>query len=291
MACSGLENLLLRTTTNNSLHRSYSYILGQTFTVGRWYDFSTLNRMGPQNAFAGSALSWTSCNESTGNGTQVFGIQHGGNISPATKHIINMSTYSTGTSSPGNLLLVDLQGYWPGISTNSLSTQNLSGTPTIRYTNGQGCQLYFVSTTASGASAHNMSISYTGADGTPSKSLRYTVSMTPSAITTHISHSGTSAGNFGPFLPLAAGETGVQNVASVTFSAASGSGAGALCLARPLISIPITVGYSPVERDAITYFPSLPQVKDGACLVWLYFAYAAAATGVSYMGNIDFAWG
>lgn len=43
------------------------------------------------NAWAGTSLAWTACTESTGNGTQIFGMRHGGDVTPDTKHVLNGS--------------------------------------------------------------------------------------------------------------------------------------------------------------------------------------------------------
>lgn len=264
---------------------------GSAYAAGRWYDFSGLNGTPVANAFAGTALAWKTCDESTGNGTQIFGIPNGGAVSTDTKHILNvMAVTSVATGVPGVLHLVDLQGYWPGISVNSSSAQTLTGTPTLRYADGAGCRLYFVVTTASGATAHSLACSYTNQAATSGRTLPVTVACTASAIVGHINHSGTAANNYGPYLPLASGDTGVQNVASVTFSAASGSGAGALCLARPLLSLPITTASVAAERDLLNQLPSLPRVYDGACPVWLYFAGAATAANTNFYGSVEFGW-
>lgn len=264
---------------------------GSAYTAGRWYDFSPLNGTPVANAWAGTALNWVTCTGTSGNGTQIFGAYHGGNVTPDTKHILNVSALTgVATGVPGVLMLVDLQGYWPGISNNTTSAQNLVGTPTLRYTNGAGCRLYQVQTAAAGATAQNIAISYTDQSGNTGNTLPVTVSMTASAIAGHISHSGTAANNYGPFLPLANGDTGVQNVASVTMSAAN-TGTFALCLARPLLTLPITTLGVAGERDLVNQLPSLPQVKDDACLVWLYFAGAATAANTNFYLSADFGWG
>jgi hypothetical protein len=261
------------------------------YTAGRWYDFSGLAGTPVANAFAGSALAWRTCDELTGNGTQIFGLPHGGNVSPDTKHILNVSAItSVATGVPAQLMLVDLQGYWPGISNNSAVAQTLTGTPTLRYTNGAGCRLFWAQTAAAGATAQNIALSYSNTVPTSGRSLPVTVSMTASGILGHISHSGTAANNYGPFLPLASGDTGVSNVASVTFSAAN-TGTGALCLARPLLTLPLTTVSVAAERDLLNQLPSLPRVMDGACLVWLYFAGAATGPTTNFYGGVEFGWG
>lgn len=292
MSFSSIDDLVSEITSGKIVKFDWNKVSSSAGTAGRWYDFSGRPGTPIANAWAGTALDWTPCDELTGNGTEIFGIPHGGNVSSDTKHIINvMATSAVSTSVPGQLMLVDLQGYWPGISTNSASAQNLTGTPSLRYTNGKGCRLYFVTTTASGATAHNMSISYTNQNGVSGRTLSSTVSMVTSAIVSHISHSGTGGNNYGPFLPLSAGDTGVQNVASVTFSAASGAGVGALCLARPLLTLPLVTAGVVSERDLLNQLPSLPRVYDGACLVWLYYAGAALGASTNFFGSLDFVWG
>jgi hypothetical protein len=264
---------------------------GSAYTAGRWYDFSGLAGTPVANAFAGTALAWRTCDETTGNGTQIFGLPHGGNVSPDTKHVLNVAALtSVATGVPAQLMLVDLQGYWPSISNNTTSAQTLTGTPSLRYANGAGCRLFWVQTAAAGATAQNIALSYSNTVPTAGRTLPVTVAMTASAIVPHISHSGTAANNYGPFLPLASGDTGVSTVATVTFSAAN-TGTGALCLARPLLTLPLTTVSVAAERDLLNQLPSLPRVIDGACLTWLYFAGAATAASTNFYGAVEVGWG
>jgi hypothetical protein len=189
------------------------------------------------------------------------------------------------------LMLIDMQGYWPGINMNTLSAQTLTGTPSPRYTNGVGLRAYLVITSTSGASAHNLSMSYTDQDGNTGNSLPVTVACTASAIVPHITHSGVAANNYGPFLPLASGDYGIRNVASVTLSAASGAGTAALVLCRPIMTIPLTQVSVATERDLLNQIPSLPRIYDGACLTWLYFPGAATAASTNFYGSLEFGWG
>jgi hypothetical protein len=293
MSFTSYSDLLTKITAGRINRYDWNKITGAAaFTAGRWYDFSSLGGTPIANAWAGTNLTWRTCDENSGNGTQIFGIPHGGNVSSDSKHILNAMAYSAvATAVPGVLMLMDLQGYWPGISTNSLSQQNLSGTPSLRYSNGQGCRLFFVSTTASGATAHDMTFSYTNQSATTGRTPPTTIRMVPSAIVGHVSHSGNTAFNHGPFLPMQEGDTGIANVASVTFSAASGAGAGALCLARPLLTIPIVTAAVATERDYVNQMTSFPRIMDGACLVWMYRAGAATAASTNFFGSLEFCWG
>ena len=292
MPFSSMDDLVNEITSGKFNRADWNKLTGAAaYTAGRWFDFSSLAGTPVANAWAGTARDWRTCDETTGNGTQIFGLPHGGNVSPDTKHVLNVSALtSVATGVPGQLMLVDLQGYWPGISNNSAVAQTLTGTPSLRYANGAGCRLFWVQTAAAGGTAQNIALSYSNTVPTSGRTLPVTVSMTASAIAGHISHSGTAANNYGPFLPLASGDTGVSNVASVTFSAAN-TGTGALCLARPLLTLPLTTVSVAAERDLLNQLPSLPRVMDGACLVWLYFAGAATGATTNFYGGVEFGWG
>lgn len=292
MGFSSIDTLVNEMTNNGKYSDQYiNKITGASaYAAGRWYDFSSLAGSPVANAWAGTALAWTACNELAGNGTQIFGIPHGGNVAPNTKHLINMSALSAvATAVPGYLMLVDLQGYYPGISLNLATAQTLTGTPAMRYT--KGVKPYLVVTTNSGATAHNIAMSYTNDSAVAGRAMPVTVSATASTIAGHLAHSGTAANNYGPFLPLAGGDVGVSSVQSVTLSAASGAGVGALVLAKPIAKIPITTLGVAAERDLLNQLPSLPQIKDGACLAWLYFAGAATAASTNFFMTSDFVWG
>ena len=292
MPFSSMDDLVNEITSGKFNRADWNKLTGAAaYTAGRWYDFSALAGTPVANAFAGTALAWRSCDETTGNGTQIFGLRHGGDVSPDTKHVLNVSALTgVATGVPAQLMLVDLQGYWPGITNNSAVAQTLTGTPTLRYTNGAGCRLFWVQTAGAGATAQNIAVSYSNTVPTSGRTLPVTVAMTASAIVPHISHSGVAANNYGPFLPLASGDTGVSTVASVTFSAAN-TGTGALCLARPLLTLPLTTVSVSAERDLLNQLPSLPRVMDGACLTWLYFAGAATGANTNLYGAVEFGWG
>jgi hypothetical protein len=287
MTFSSLDDLVSEISNGKIQRTDWNKITGATgYAAGRWYDFSGLNGTPVANAFTGTALAWQSTNESSG-----FGLYHGGNVSTDTKHVLNAGAVTAvATGVPAQLMLVDLQGYWPGITNNSASAQTLTGTPTLRYTNGAGCRLFWVQTSIAGGTAQNIAVSYSNTTPTSGRTLPVTVAMTASAIVGHISHAGTAANNYGPFLPLASGDTGVSTVATVTMSVAN-TGTGALCLARPLFTLPLTTASVAVERDLVNQLPSMPRIVDGACLTWLYFAGSATGASTNFYGHVEAAWG
>ena len=292
MPFTSIDNLVSEITGGKFWRNDWNKITGGVaYTAGRWYDFSALNGTPIANAWAGTSLAWTSCNESTGNGTQIFGMRHGGDVAADTKHVLNGSGLTgVATGVPGQLMLVDMQGYYPGINMNSSALQTLTGTPTLRYANGDGVRAYLTAVTSAGATAHNLSMSYTDQAGNAANTLPVTVSCTASAITPHITHSGTAANNYGPFLPLANGDYGIRSVQTVQLSAASLAGTAALVLARPILTIPLTTVSIASERDFLNQLPSLPQIQDGACLTWLYFAGSATGAASNFYGSLEMGW-
>lgn len=294
MGFSSNDDLMNKVTNSGKTWRiDWNKITGAAaYTAGRWYDMSALNGYPIANAWAGTALNWIACNETTGNGTQIFGAYNAGAVSTETKHLINSSGItSSATGGLAQLMLVDMQGYYPGINMNVATLQTLIGSPSLRYTNGEGVRAYLVPTATTGATAHNLSMSYTNQAGTAGRTLPFTVSCTASAITPHITHSGTAANNYGPFLPMASGDYGIRSVQSVQLSAASGAGTAALVLARPIMTIPVVTTSIASERDHVNQMPSFPQIKDGACLTWLYLSGAATAASSSFYGHLEFGWG
>jgi hypothetical protein len=292
MAFTSIDDLVSSITGGNNRRADWNKLTGAAaYTAGRWYDMSALAGTPVANAWAGTALAWTSCNETAGNGTQIFGLPHGGDVSPDTKHVLNGSAITAvATGVPSQLMLVDMQGYYPGINMNLATAQTLTGTPTLRYADGVGVKAYLVVTATTGATAHNLSMTYTDQSNNTGNTLPVTVSCTASAITPHITHSGTAGNNYGPFLPLANGDTGIRSVQTVQLSAASGAGTAALVLAKPLLTIPLTQASIASERDFLNQIPSLPEIKPGACLTWLYFAGAATGASSNFYGSLEFGW-
>jgi hypothetical protein len=166
-----------------------------------------------------------------------------------------------------------------------------------RYAKGVGCQAAFVVKTQPTAGGPNLSASsYTNPAGTAGRAFQGSPSMgaTADAYAGRILHSGNAAGRYGPFLPLAGGDTGVASIESFTFSggtAYTGTGVLALSIMRPLLDIPVPVSGMWSERDLVNQLPSLPQVMDGACLTWLLFGTGATTTASPVTFALDIGWG
>ena len=176
-------------------------------------------------------------------------------------------------------------------------TTDGTGTTTMylllpRYTDGAGVQAFMSPSTVMGAATPNLKITYTDAGGNLSNVTPTTLPIGKTAAPIGIvPYSGTGAGKFGPFMPLAAGDTGIKDVSAYSQSVSWVSGVNNLIMCRPLLTLPMTTIGVAAERDLVNQVPSLPQVQDGACLSWLMYAGAATPVATPFYGHLDFGWG
>ena len=146
--------------------------------------------------------------------------------------------------------------------------------------------------TAMGAGTPNLKITYTDPDGSTGNVTPATLPVGKTAAEIGIvPYSGTGAGKYGPFMPLAAGDKGIKDVYYYSQSATWTSGVNNILLARPLMTLPMTTIGVAAERDLLNQIPSLPRVYDGACLAWIMYAGAATPVSSAYFGHLDFGWG
>jgi hypothetical protein len=280
-----MDDFISEVTTGGKFWRQeFNKLTGVTATAGRCYDLSLANGNPVQNLYAGTNLTFVPLSDTDGKG-----IWHGGNVSPDTKHLVNFGMMSTvATAVPSIVELVDVLGYYP-LTTNTITTaQTLINTLTLpRYTDGAGVRAYIVAVGTMGAGTPNITINYTNQAGVAGKTMPVTVSAVTTAVQSHLVHSDPSANKYFPFLPLAAGDTGIRSVQSIQLSATMTSGSMALVLCRPLTSIPLTTLGVMAERNLMTQLPSLPRIYDGANLNMLFFTASATAATTPLIGYIE----
>jgi hypothetical protein len=159
---------------------------------------------------------------------------------------------------------------------------------------GGGNRMYYVLDGAltNGTGATTTIVEYTNQAGVAGRTNGATINQLISDVQSHLPHSGTGAGKFGPFIPLQAGDYGIRSIDRVQFSGQGNQADGAMTfvVCKPIASIPLTTLYVTSERDLLNMLPSLPRVRDGACLMFIWYSGAAAAAGVSVAGYLDFVW-
>lgn len=158
-------------------------------------------------------------------------------------------------------------------------------------THGAGVQAFMTPSVALGAGTPNIQLTYTSAAGTAGRTTPTTLPISnATAPIGQIEYSGTGAGKFGPFVPLAGGDAGIRLVEQFNYSATHTSGTTNVVLCRPLLSLPMTTLGVSAERELVNQIPSMPRVFDGACLVWLMYAGAATPVTSAFYGDLGFGW-
>jgi hypothetical protein len=196
-------------------------------------------------------------------------------------------------------MAIDLVGYVPLSGTNVSTTGTKTVTMTAigsgggtgdRYPNGTGLQLFVAADTALGANAPTCVINYLDTGGGAGATTTFT--STASLGVGQLLNTGTAANKYNPFLPLAAGDTGVSDIVSVVWSGtAHASGTVVVCLAKPLWTIPVPATGLYTKVDFLNAFPSLPRIRDGANIQFLLFQTGATTSGGTIMVDFDWAYG
>lgn len=158
--------------------------------------------------------------------------------------------------------------------------------------NGAGVEAFVVPSTVLGGGTPNIQLTYTNAAGVAGRTTPVTLPISNTgAPVGQIEYSGTGAGKYGPFVPRAAGDTGIRLVEQFNYNATHTSGVTNVALCRPLMTLPMTTVGVAAERDLVNQLPSLPRVYDGAYLTWLMYAGAATPVSSAFYGHLDLGWG
>lgn len=162
----------------------------------------------------------------------------------------------------GTLVLYDRLLDISGLSGTSTSAQTVGGT-LGRYTSGEGNQIWIEIYTQIGASSTTITASYTDQGGNSGSTTQATA----------IGNTGLREAQRLIQLPLAAGDTGVQAVASVTLAATTGTaGDFGVTIMRPLLWLPCPVAGVAYVRNCVASVPGFAEAKTDACLAWAWFA-------------------
>lgn len=172
-----------------------------------------------------------------------------------------------GTFAPlvaGTLLVYDRLSDVSGFSGTVTTAQNTNGMAVTRYTGTAAAgnlamvEIY----TLIGATNTTATISYTDQDGnTAQTSVAFSVGATNRREVQRLIP-----------IPLAAGDTGVRDIANVDLLASTGTaGDFGLTIVRPLLAISCTLAGILQVRDLIAGLPAIAEIQSGACIAtaWL----------------------
>ena len=275
-------------------------------------DMLTVTPLSNATLVAGGTYTMLGNNETT-----TFSLSGSDLLATYTSDIPTLSAISftnSGGALPGNITADTV--YWTvrqGATSSKLATtlaNAIAGTPLVahssngtgtqtsqirtpRYSDGAGVQAFIVASTAGTAGTPTLQLTYRNAANTAGKVTPATPTLpTNTAVNPllNIVYSGTGAGKYGPFMPLAQADTGIRSVTNIITSAGVTTGVYNLCLCKPLLTLPITTLGVAAERDLVNQLPSMPRVYDGANLQWLIYAGGAVPNNSAYYGALEFGW-
>jgi hypothetical protein len=269
--------------------------LNSAGTAGAWTLLSPHNGWPIASTFAGTDLTYVATDDTWSQGT----IFTGGDVSPATKHFLTAGACVVAAAgAPWYIMAIDLVGYVPLTTTNvsTIGTKTVTmtaigntGSKGDRYPNGQGLRMFVASSVvAMGANAPTCVVNYLDTGGGAGATTTFT--STASMGIGQLLNTGAAANKYNPFLPLAAGDTGVSDIVNLVWSGtahASGSVIIGLCKPLWMIPCPATGLYS--KMDLVNSFPSMRRIPDGANIQFLLFQTGATTSGATI--NVDFDYG
>lgn len=261
-------------------------------TAGAWTDLGNAAGIPVAATYGAADLTWTDTDDTWSEGA----LYHGGNVSTATKHFLSAGVCCVAAAgAPWFLMCVDDVGYvkLSGANVSSTGTKTVTMTAlsgSHRYPNGEGLRMYVSALGALGANAPTCIVNYLDTGGGAGATTTFT--STASATSGSIINTGAAANKYNPFLPLAAGDTGVSDIVSVVWAgSAHASGTVIVHLVKPLWCIPVPATGLYTKVDFVNAIPSLRQIKDGANLRFIMFQTGATTSGGTIFVDFDYAYG
>lgn len=301
MGFSGQDALINEVTTNGRFQYDVRFKTISTAQVAAfWTNLGVFAGSEPASAYAGTSLTFVPTDDTWADGAW----QHGGDVASRTKHYLYAgANIVAAAGAPWFLMAVDQVGYVPitGADVTGTSARTITMTPISnttakvdRYPNGVGLRALFSTEVAPLTGGPNLStFTYLNTAGA-SKTCPVTVGMAATPVIGAVPHSGAASTRYAPFLPLAAGDTGISDLVNFTFSggtAYTGTGQLVLHLVKPLWGIPIPASGIHQVAEFVNALPNLCQIKDGACIQWLLMNTGATSANAPLMVESAHAWG
>lgn len=297
MGFTSQDDLINQITTNGKTDTViYSKTLPAAGVAGAWTDLGNAAGIPVANTYGAADLTFTATNDTWSEGV----LYHGGNVSTATKHFLSAGASCVAAAgAPWFLMCVDQVGYvkLSGANVSSTGTKTVtmtaigsSGATVDRYPNGAGLRMYMSASGALGANAPTCIVNYLDTGGAAGATTTFT--STASLASGNIINSGAAANKYNPFLPLAAGDTGVSDIVSVVWAGtAHASGTVILHLVKPLWTIPVPATGLYAPTDFVNSLPSMRKIPDGANVRFILFQTGATTSGGTVFVDFNYGYG
>lgn len=296
MGYNSQDDLISSLTTDGKGDMAFcNKALGAAGIAGAWTLLGPHAGTPPASVYTGSDLTWVDTDDTWAEGT----IYTGGDKSPETKHFLSAGASCVAAAgAPWYIMAVDMVGFVPLTGTNVSSTGTKTVTMTAisntaakrdRYPNGEGLRLFVAADTAMGANAPTCVINYLDTGGASGATTPF--SSTASMTIGSLLNTGAAANKYNPFLPLAAGDTGVSDIVSLVWSGtAHASGTVVIGLVKPLWTVPVPATGLYTKVDFVNALPSLRRIPDGANIQFLLFQTGATTSGGTVLVDFDYGW-
>lgn len=291
MAFTGVDSIITSRTSGKtrSVPWNRTVVTGATSVAGRWHEMLSGGGTGGAMTLTGTAGTGVACNSSTAGAIPI-----GPAVSTDLQHLISMLAITGGaTLSPAVILLTDIIHMYRSCAlTGAPSTMSAhptwTGTGDTRMTNANGVMCSLVVTTAGTAGNGAITPTYLDqAGGSQAAPRAMQAPSTTTPIGCLYGDTGTAVTVGGPFMPLAAGDLGVQQITSYTVNTGLTSGVGAFILHRPIAEIPLAAANVPNMLEWILG----DRIYDDACLGMFIQIGGAATVGQTVAGNLRTVWG
>ena len=301
MGFSSQDDLINEVTTNSKFQYDVRFKTISTAQVAAfWTNLGVFAGSEPASAYPGTSLTFVPTDDTWADGAW----QHGGDVSPDTKHFLYAgANIIAAAGAPWFLMAVDQVGYVPitGADVTGTTGRTITMTPIAataakvdRYPNGVGLRAFFSTEVAPTLGGPNMTaFGYKNVAGV-SKTCPVTVGMAATPVIGAVPHSGAAATRYAPFIPMAAGDTGISDLESFTFSggtAYGGTGQLVLHLVKPLWGIPLPASGIHNIADFINALPNLARIRDGACVQWMLMNTGATTANAPLLAESGHGWG
>ena len=291
MAFTGYDSVIAAKTAGKFRRTPFNktVVTGATSAAGRWHEM--LSGAGTNGAMTltGTAGTGIVCNKNTAGSLQV-----GADVATDLRYLLQAMAVTGGaTLAPALLLLTDILHIYPScalVTTPSTLSNHptWTGTGDTRMTSAVGVQASLVVTTATTAGNGQITPTYVDQDGNSQaapSSLYAPATATPIGCLYGQTNTAVTVG--GPFMPLAAGDTGVRQITSYAINTGGTGGVGAFVLHRPIAEIPLAAANVPGMLEWMLG----DRIYDDACLGFLIQIGGAATAGQQVTGSLAHAWG
>lgn len=291
MAFTGYDSVIAAKVAGKSrrINWNRTVVTGATSAAGRWHEMLSGAGTGGSMVLTGTAGAGIVCNKSTAGALPI-----GPDVATDLRYLLKAMAVTGGaTLAPATILLTDIIHIYPscvltGTPTTLSNHPTWTGTGDTRMTNAQGVQCSLVVTTAITAGNGQITPTYVdqGGNSQAAPSSLYAPS-TATPIGALYGQTTTAVTVGGPYMPLAAGDSGVRQITSYTINTGATSGVGAFILHRPIEEIPLAAANVPGMLEWMLG----ERIYDDACLGMFIQIGGAATVGQQVTGSFGTVWG